>query len=42
MKTYLPYIITILCSIITGLITYFSAIKKSKLESENEIKKMQE
>lgn len=38
----LPYIITIIMGVSTGLISYFSAIKKSKLDNDVKIKEIQE
>ena len=38
----LPYIVTIVMGITTGLISYFSAIKKSKLDNDVKIKEIQE
>ena len=38
----LPYIVTLITAISTGLISYFSAIKKSKLDNDVKIKEIQE
>lgn len=38
----LPYIVTVIMGLSTGLISYFSAIKKSKLNNDVKIKEIQE
>ena len=38
----LPYIVALLTAVISGFISYFSAIKKCKLDNEIKIKEIQE
>ena len=38
----LPYIVTLLVAICSGIVSYYSAIKKSKLDNETKIKEIQE
>lgn len=38
----LPYLVTLLVAICSGTISYYSAIKKSKLDNETKIKEIQE
>ena len=41
-KYILPYVVTLVTAVFTGLISYFSAIKKCKLDNDVKIKEMQE
>ena len=34
MKNYLPYIVTVLCSLISGLTSYFAARRQAKVDLE--------
>lgn len=38
----LPYLITLVVAVVSGFISYFSAIKKCKLDNEVKIKEIQE
>ena len=38
MKEYLPYLVTIVCSIISGLVSYFASRAKSKADTDRLVK----
>jgi len=38
MEKYLPYIVTIVCSIVSGLISYFASRAKSKADTDRLVK----